>query len=247
MGDGFGLGDFFDPGFAAGDSQAVGDTILPSSSADLGFNQNFGTDPFGTGIQSGLSEFGVAPTTQFGGSQPTPWDQIMQLFGGVGSGQQPQQTGQPGQSQQPGMLSQALGFGLPATGTAAGLIGILQSLAGGRPVTSSQVRSTVQQSPQQAQLTGQTLQSLQGLQGLAQNAELQQAVSRLASGQLPISPDLVKQVTNAFGAAAGNLAQGSVEDARSRGFSGGLDLLTGAGAPRYGQQLGNLQSDVSQA
>lgn len=223
---------------------------IDSSSFNLGGGfsdpNSFGIDPSQFSLES---SGGLAPGSLNLGGQGG-WQQLFaSLFGGGGGGQQPGQPGTPtapGEPQASG-LSNALGIGLPAIGAGAGLIGILQNLAGGRPVTTQQVKSNVQQSPQQAQLTGQTLSTLQGLQGLAQNAELQQAVSRLASGQLPISPDLVKQVTSAFGATAGGLAQNSIENARQRGFSGGMDLLGGAGSPQYSQSLAQLQSDVSQA
>lgn len=135
--------------------------------------------------------------------------------------------------------------GIAGLGVGAGLLGLIQQLASGGPVTT--VKRQANTTPQEQQLTGQTLQALQQLQSLAANTEINNAVKQLAAGQLPISPDLIKQVTGAFGATAGQLAQDSINNARERGFSGGTELLAGAGSPQYAQSLAQLQSDVSNA
>lgn len=165
------------------------------------------------------------------------------LGGGSGAGAGNGQNGQNGQN---GLLTgRGAQAGVAGLGVGAGLIGLIQQLAGGGPVTT--VKQQARTTPQEQQLTGQTLQALQRLQGMAGNAELNNAVKQLASGQLPISPDLIKQVTGAFGATAGQLASDSINNARERGFSGGTDLLAGAGSPQYSQSLAQLQSDVSNA
>lgn len=242
MADDFGFGDFDlsdftdspDSGLIAsggGGGEAAPTTVTaPDILSSLGlFNTGSAGDPFGP----------FTPNETIQTSAPTNlFDQYVSALIGT--------QGQNGQGAQPGLLTgPGAQAGIAGLGVGAGLLGLIQQLASGGPVTT--VRQQTRTTPQEQQLTGQTLQALQGFQGLAHNAEINNAVKQLAAGQLPISPDLVKQVTSAFGATAGQLAQDSINNARERGFSGGTELLAGAGSPQYAQSLAQLQSDVSNA
>lgn len=217
FGDIFGGGDITTP-------MDIPDTPLPGlGGGGFPFSPNFsnfgpGENPFGSifGFGGNTGPSGLGGNT---GGDSQSFLQLLNAFTG----------GHPVQA------------GVGALGVGAGLTGLIQALMGHQPGA----QQTHQITGQERDLTGQTLGALQNLRGLANNAQLNQAVSRLAAGQLPISQDLVSQLTNAFGGVAGNLATGAINNARERGFSGGTNLLVGAGSPQYAQSLAQLQSDVS--
>ena len=214
-----------------------------------GLGTSFGGSPLDTSLPTlpyGYTPNAPASTSNLGLLQRT----MQALLGGSSqpaSGTPPGSGAQGGQ-QQPGIISQLASSLIPAAGVASGIGGIIQNLTQGRPTTQQQLRSTVQESPQQSQLTGQTLQALQNLQGIAQNSQLQMAINNLLAGKLPITPDLVDQVTKAFGGSMSGLMKSTAENARLRGFHGSEgDVALGAGAPVFAQGINDLENQVNSA
>lgn len=221
----------------------LGDFSLPSQDYNF-WDPGTGDINWGQGLNFGVpslqsdNPFLSIPGSSYG--NPVDQTLLQRIFQGT-----PSQNGQPGQ---PGAISQVAGVGLPAMGTAAGLAGIIQQMTMGRPTSQSQIRSTVQASPQQAQLTSQTMQALQNLQAQAQNQQLQQAISSLLAGNLPITPNLVDQVTKAFGGSVSGLMKTTAENARARGWHGTEgDVAMGAGSPVFAQGINDIENQVNQA
>ena len=231
---------YFDPGFAAGQSfvPAGGDTITGGAGDPLSFGSPdiLGGAYYAPGQSSLYNPGGTAgfPAALSPAPEQDYVQRLMSFF-----------TPEPAQPGQASNLDRAA-LALPAIGALGGLAGIFQQMSQGR----SMIKQTTQRgpaSPQEQALLAQTLSQLSQMQGLAHNAELQQAISRLAAGQLPISSNLVDQVTKAFSSVAANTAEQAIEGARERGFAGGTELLGGAGSPQYGRQMAQVQSDVSRA
>lgn len=214
------------------------------SGTDMGGGFNLDPSLFNLGVSS---DFGGLPSLPFN-QQPTmlspQQDMISRLRSFFAGGQQPGTA--PGTPQQGGGLLDKGALALGGIGALGGLAGIFQQLSQGAP-TLKQTTSRGPASPQEQALLAQTLSQLSQMQGLAQNAEIQQAISRLAAGQLPISSDLVDQVTKAFSAVAAGTAEQAIEGARERGFSGGTELLGQAGSPQFSRQMAQVQHDTSQA
>lgn len=69
--------------------------------------------------------------------------------------------------------------------------------------------------------------------------------SGLARGELNITPELNAMVDKAYQTRGGDIIQQAMENARSRGFAGGKELVYGAGSPVAAPMFADLQSQMA--
>lgn len=226
-----------DWGFSSPEMMAWSPELMDPATGWGGFDQSMGGLDMGGGADMGGMGMNVPEYDFTSGGTPSQWLQMPQQM----SIPQQQGSGLPF-----GITGNQLGLGVQGLGALTGLAGVIQALGGGnREQKTTTTRQVPEASPKQQELQNQTINTLANIQQQAQNAELQRAISEMARGNLAISPNLVDQVTSAFTKQAGDIARGSVNNARERGFAGGLDLISGAGAPVYSDQMAQLQSDIS--
>lgn len=224
----FSLGGAYDQGFS-----------LPSGDFSLygAPNQGFNIPTQGFNFGGGGFDFG----SMLGGYDPSAYAAPPQINANMP--QLPQQGAQT--PQQPGGLfgispqNLALGAGVGMTGL--GLIGALQKMLGGEPLT-TQRTTPAGATPAEAAALQAAMQNTQQAGGLY-NTLIQQ----LMGGQLGLSPEMNALVDASFQNTINKVVEQSIEGARQRGFAGGADLLQGAAGPVYARLAAELPGQMAQA